>query len=34
LELQARPGGSFGRCWNVQEGGETDGLPWLVDASG
>jgi hypothetical protein len=33
LELQARPGGRVGRCWNIQEGGETDGLPWPVDAS-
>jgi hypothetical protein len=33
LELQARPGGRVGRCWNIQEGGETDGLPWLVDVS-
>jgi hypothetical protein len=31
LELQGCPGGRFGRCWNVQEGGETDGLPRLVD---
>jgi hypothetical protein len=33
LELQAWPGGRIGRCWNIQGGGETDGLPWLVDAS-
>jgi hypothetical protein len=33
LELQARPGGRVGRCWNVQEGGEMDSLPRLVDAS-
>jgi hypothetical protein len=33
LELQARPGGRVGRCWNIQEGGETDGLPRLVNAS-
>jgi hypothetical protein len=33
LELQAQPGGRIGRCWNVQEGGETDGLPWLVNVS-
>jgi hypothetical protein len=31
LELQARPGGHVGRCWNIQEGGETDGLPQLVN---
>jgi hypothetical protein len=31
LELQARPGGPIGRCWNIQGGGETDGLPQLVD---
>jgi hypothetical protein len=33
LELQAQPGGRVGRCWSVQEGGEMDGLPQLVDAS-
>jgi hypothetical protein len=33
LELQARPSGRVGRCWSVQDGGETDGLPWLVNAS-
>jgi hypothetical protein len=33
LELQARPGGRVRGCWNAQEGGETNGLPRLVDAS-
>jgi hypothetical protein len=31
LELQARPGSCVGECSSAQEGGETDGLPWLVD---
>jgi hypothetical protein len=31
LELQARPGGHVGRCSSVQEGGEIDGLPLLVN---
>jgi hypothetical protein len=30
-ELQAQPGGCVGRCSSVQEGGETDSLPQLVD---
>jgi hypothetical protein len=33
LGLQARSGGRVGGCWNIQEGGETDSLPRLVDAS-
>jgi hypothetical protein len=33
LELQAQPCGCVGRSWNIQEGGETDGLPRLVDVS-
>jgi hypothetical protein len=33
LELQARPGGHIGRCWNIQGGGETDSLPRPVDVS-
>jgi hypothetical protein len=32
-EIQARPGGCVGRCSRVQEGEETDGLPWLVNVS-
>jgi hypothetical protein len=32
LELQALPGGHVSRCSSVQEGGETDGLPRLVNA--
>jgi hypothetical protein len=32
-ELQAQPGGCVGRCSGVQDGGEMDGLPRLVDVS-
>jgi hypothetical protein len=33
LELQAQPGGRVGRCSSIQEGGETDSLPQLVNVS-
>jgi hypothetical protein len=33
LEFQARPGSCVGRCSSAQGGRETDGLPWLVNAS-
>jgi hypothetical protein len=32
-ELQAQPGDHVGRCSSVQKGGETNGLPRLVDVS-